>query len=96
MGVDCVKAVAQRVSVSGQSGEVEAVVLADGSEVRCDVLVNALGPSCADLVPQLAIPVHRRKRCVFYFDCPEPLPSCPMLIDSRFVPTVSCTTFMHD
>src|SRR3546814_20536245 len=29
----------------------------------------------------IGLPVQARKRCVFYFQCPTPLPGCPMVID---------------
>ncbi len=65
------------------------VRLADGAELPCDVLVNALGPSAAELMvsldPRFPLPVRRRKRCIFFFDCKEPMPGCPMVIDTRGV-----------
>lgn len=65
------------------------VELSSGEIVECDVLVNALGPSCAELMrsldPSFDLPVRRRKRCIFFFSCKEPMPACPMVIDSSGV-----------
>jgi FAD-dependent oxidoreductase domain-containing protein 1 len=73
----------------GSNGRVRGVELADGTTLECDVLVNALGPSCAELMrsidPAFDLPVRRRKRCVFFFTCKSEMPRCPMVIDSSGV-----------
>ncbi len=62
---------------------VDAAVLADGSRVACDVVVNAAGPWAAAVAALLDVdlPVRARRRCVFVFACREPLPRCPLVID---------------
>lgn len=59
------------------------VTLADGTELGCGTLINTAGtgaPALARLVG-IALPVEARKRSVFQFQCPTPLPGCPMVID---------------
>lgn len=84
-GVTTVKGTVKKALVSSSKDIVTGVELEDGSVLPCDVLVNALGPSCADLLHSLDkgldIPVRRKKRLVFYFECNQPLPRCPMVID---------------
>lgn len=59
------------------------VQLTDGSELSCDTLINAAGTAAPALTRQvgIALPVQSRKRCVFYIECPQKLPDCPMVID---------------
>jgi len=60
-----------------------ALRLADGSRVPGDAFVNAAGPWAASVARWLDIdlPVRARRRCVFVFTCPSPLPRCPLVID---------------
>ena len=62
---------------------IAAVRLADGSALRGDVFVNAAGPWAASVAAWLGIdlPVRARRRCVYVFDCPTPIPRCPLVID---------------
>jgi len=62
---------------------VAAAVLADGSRVACDVVVNAAGPWAASVAALLDVdlPVRARRRSVFVFACRETLPRCPLIID---------------
>lgn len=60
------------------------VLLSSGERISTPVLVNCAGASggteiCAQA--GLDVPVVPRKRCVFTFDCKEPLENFPLLID---------------
>ena len=71
------------VAIETATDRVEAVRLADGSRIRCGVLVNAAGPS-AGRVAALAgrtLPVEPRKRTVFVLDCPDAPKSLPLVAD---------------
>jgi len=65
------------------SGRVVALRLADGSRLAGDAFVNAAGPWAANVARWLDIdlPVRARRRCVYVFTCPTPLPRCPLVID---------------
>lgn len=71
------------VGVRHGGGRVEAVRLGSGGELSCDMLVNAAGPWSARVAAMMDtdLPVRARRRCVFVLDCPEPLPSCPLVVD---------------
>ena len=76
--------VTQEVSGFVRAGpRVEAAVLADGTRVACDVVVNAAGPWAAAVAARLGVdlPVRARRRCVFVLACRTPLPRCPLVID---------------
>jgi glycine/D-amino acid oxidase-like deaminating enzyme len=62
---------------------VVALRLADGSRLAGDAFVDAAGPWAASVARWLDIdlPVRARRRCVFVFTCPTPLPRCPLVID---------------
>jgi FAD-dependent oxidoreductase domain-containing protein 1 len=62
---------------------VDAAVLADGSRLACDVVVNAGGPWAASVAGMLGVdlPVRARRRSVFLIACRESLPRCPLVID---------------
>lgn len=66
-----------------QRESVCAVLLADGSRIDGDAFVNAAGPWAGRVAASLDIelPVRARRRCVFAFSCPTPLPRCPLVID---------------
>lgn len=82
LGVEQMRQTVQR-GLMGSDGRVKAVELASGETLECDILVNALGPSCAELMksldPNFDLPVRRRKRCIFFFSCKDPMPLCPMV-----------------
>ena len=64
-------------------GRLRAVRLDDGARLPADVFVNAAGP-WARGVGRLAgveLPVHARRRTVFAFSCPTPLPRTPLVVD---------------
>lgn len=62
---------------------ITALRLADDSTIAGDAFVNAAGPWAATVAAWLGIdlPVRARRRCVFVFDCPTPIPGCPLVID---------------
>ena len=64
-----------------------AIVLADGSRIAGDVFVNAAGPWAGEVARMfgIALPVVPRARSVLVLDCPDPLPGCPLVIDSTGV-----------
>jgi glycine/D-amino acid oxidase-like deaminating enzyme len=74
---------AEAVDVALRDGRIEAVVLADGTRVVGDVFVNAAGPWAAKVAGWAGVdlPVRARRRCVFAFTCPTPLPACPLVVD---------------
>lgn len=59
------------------------VTLDDGTRIDCDYVINAAGTGATQLASQVGIhlPIESRKRCVFYLQCPDKLPGCPMVID---------------
>jgi len=65
------------------SGHVTQVKLEDGHVLACGAVVNAAGTGAPALAASvdIALPVQARKRSVFYVQCPQPLPGCPMVID---------------
>jgi glycine/D-amino acid oxidase-like deaminating enzyme len=74
-------------------GRVTAVLIHVGSReaaspgsdrmLACDAAVNAAGPWAAAVGAwaDIALPVAARRRSVFAFTCPSPLPGCPLVID---------------
>lgn len=62
---------------------VTGVTLKSGRQIACATLVNAAGTGAATLSAQVGVvlPQESRKRCVFYFTCPEKIADCPMVID---------------
>jgi FAD-dependent oxidoreductase domain-containing protein 1 len=64
-------------------GRVDAVVLAGGSQIPCDVAVNAAGPWARSVAAMAGIdlPVRARRRMVFVFACRTELPHCPLVVD---------------
>jgi len=65
-------------------GRVEALRLADGTRIACANAVNAAGPWARAVAAMAGIdlPVHAEKHCVFVFDCKNPPPACPLVIDA--------------
>uniref|UniRef100_UPI00333E504A NAD(P)/FAD-dependent oxidoreductase n=1 Tax=Castellaniella defragrans TaxID=75697 RepID=UPI00333E504A len=69
--------------VERAGAHVTGVRLDDGSHIACGALINAAGiggPAVARLAG-IDLPVEARKRSIFYFQCPQALPDCPMVID---------------
>ncbi len=64
--------------------EVTGVLLDDGTEVSCGIVVNAAGPRANQIMAmaETALPVEPRKRYTYIFDTEEPLPKdLPLTID---------------
>jgi FAD-dependent oxidoreductase domain-containing protein 1 len=68
---------------AGDARRVTALRLADGTRLACGWAVNAAGAWARPLAAGagIALPVHARRRTVFVFSCPAPLPGCPLVID---------------
>lgn len=62
---------------------VDGVRMDDGRRIDCGQVVLAAGAWSRPLAAGLgiALPVHARRRTVFVFSCPTPLPGCPLVID---------------
>lgn len=75
---------ARLVGVEREGGRVTAALLDDGSRIACGAFVNCAGASGARAVAGMCgfdIPVEARKRTVFQFSCPDPIPDLPLTID---------------
>jgi glycine/D-amino acid oxidase-like deaminating enzyme len=75
---------ARLVGVEREGGRVTAALLDDGSQIACGAFVDCAGASGARAVARMCgfdIPVEARKRTVFQFSCPEPIPNLPLTID---------------
>jgi len=77
------------VAIDQAQGRVTGVCLRSGGPAGCGVLVNAAGPQAGALAALAGIdlPVRPRKRTSFVFDCREPLPPLPLIIDPTGVAT---------
>ncbi len=71
------------VAINKTGRTVTGVTLKSGRQIACATLVNAAGTGAAALSAQVGVvlPQESRKRCVFYFTCPEKIADCPMVID---------------
>ena len=74
------------VGIEADAGKVQGVRLADGGRIGCGALVNAAGAEAGAFAALAGIdlPVERRKRYVFVFDCrefPASLHAAPLTID---------------
>lgn len=74
---------AEAVGFDCTGSRIDAVRLADGARLRCDVAVNAAGPWAREPAAWLGIdlPVRARRRSVFVVSCPEPIDDAPLVID---------------
>lgn len=65
-----------------EGGRVNGVDTDDGGRIDCGWLVNAAGIRAPALARTAGIdlPVHPRKRCVYCFDCREPVPGLPLTV----------------
>ena len=63
--------------------EITGVVTKQKGTLACKHLVNATGPQAKHFMSLLNVnfPVQQRKRCVFVFDCRQPVEGLPLLID---------------
>ncbi len=66
-----------------RGGRVVAVRLGDGSEIACDVAVNAGGPWSARVAgfAGIDLPIRPRKRMIYVIQCRTPLPGAGLMID---------------
>lgn len=73
----------QVVALHRDQHRISGVTLADSTRIDCDHVINAAGTGATQLAQQVGIhlPIESRKRCVFYLQCPDSLPNCPMVID---------------
>lgn len=71
------------VGLDQTAGHITQVRLDNGQVISCGAVVNAAGTGAPALAATVGIdlPVRARKRSVFYAQCPQPLPDCPMVID---------------
>ena len=62
---------------------VNAIILADGTQISCAKVVNAAGPHARQIASMATIemPVFPEKHSVFVIDCKDPPVSCPLVID---------------
>ncbi len=70
--------------VEREGRRVVAARLDDGTRVACGAFVNCAGASGARWISQMCgfdIPIESRKRSVFQFTCPSPVPDLPLMID---------------
>ena len=72
------------IGIERRGRRIETLKLSDGGRLACGTAVNAAGPGAGKLaaLAGVELPVEPRRRCVFVFDCREPLPGCPLLIDA--------------
>ena len=84
-------AIAQKARVVGferSADRLSAARLADGRRLEADAFVNAAGPWARGVaqLADIALPVFARRRTVFNFSCPTPLPGpTPLVIDTSGV-----------
>lgn len=78
---------ARVVGLDTASGRVLAARLDDGRRLEADAFVNAAGPWARSVaaLAGIALPVFARRRTVFNFSCPTPLPRTPLVIDTSGV-----------
>ncbi|UHL64161.1 FAD-binding oxidoreductase [Paralcaligenes sp. KSB-10] len=71
------------VQVQRKGRRITGVGLDNGEALRCGVLINAAGTGGPQLgrLAGIDLPVEARKRCIFYFQCPNPVAPCPLVID---------------
>ena len=66
------------------SGRIESVLLADGSKLNADFVVNTCGAWSNELASKVGVelPIRARRRTAFVVSCPERIPEFPILIDT--------------
>lgn len=82
LGADVIRDEVVGLSLSG--GRVARVVLASGRALPAGTLVNAGGPWARHVAAMAGVhlPVEARRRCVFVFNAQEPIPDCPLVVDT--------------
>ncbi|MDN3921481.1 NAD(P)/FAD-dependent oxidoreductase [Roseateles violae] len=65
------------------AGAGAALQLSDGTRLACATVVNAAGPQAAQVARMagLEIPVAPERHCIYVFECPTPIPQCPLVVD---------------
>ncbi len=78
---------ARVVGLERDGPRLSAARLDDGRRLEADAFVNAAGPWARELAALAGIdlPVRARRRTVFNFSCPTPLPRTPLVIDTTGV-----------
>jgi glycine/D-amino acid oxidase-like deaminating enzyme len=63
---------------------VDGVTLHSGRTIAAGTVVNAAGPWAREVaaLAGVVLPVEARRRCVFVFNVRDPLPGCPLVIDT--------------
>jgi sarcosine oxidase len=71
------------VDIDVGAGRVDGVVLADGTRIGADWVVNAAGPRAGSVaaLAGVSLPVQPRKRNVYHFEAPTSLGKAPLTID---------------
>lgn len=64
-------------------GQILAATLQEAGPIACRYAVNSAGTRSRELAARAGVdlPVFARKRSVFVFTCPVPIPNCPLVID---------------
>ena len=77
------EAVGFEMKKGSQRLSIKRVQLSNGEQIEADVVVNAAGPWARHVAAWAGIelPVVAKRRTVFHVSCPQPLPTCPLLID---------------
>lgn len=72
------------VGVRVEHGRVTSVALGSGRSLGAETVVNASGPWARHVAAMAGVdlPVEARRRCVFVFDAQEPIPDCPLVVDT--------------
>ncbi|GJL82154.1 MAG: FAD-dependent oxidoreductase [marine bacterium B5-7] len=75
---------ARAVAIDCQANTIKSVSCDDGKTIHGDIFINASGCDAADVCNLLGLadlPVRKRKRLVFVFDCRTPPTTCPLVVD---------------
>lgn len=79
---------AQVTGLERHGDRITGVILADGSRLAGDIVVNcagAAGGRALAAMAGVAIPVYAKKRCVFAFTCKDKFERAPLMIDTTGV-----------
>ncbi len=73
----------EAVGIKRRGHTVERIVLKEGGEMKCGLVVNAAGSGAAAIAAMAGIdlPVHSRKRIVYTFECRDQIHDCPLVVD---------------
>ena len=83
LGVEYVADTVDNLVLSDSNSRIAAVKLRNGGVIEAGVVVNAAGTGCTKLaaLAGVALPVVRKKRCIFVLEQKTMLPQFPMLIN---------------